>query len=74
MAPADVQRSRGVASAAMFLAALNRPGLHPGYNTSRPRPPLDPALHSAFREAHSPRLRVLKPQNILNVKAGRAVS
>ncbi|MFT0634232.1 hypothetical protein ACMFY5_19315, partial [Pseudomonas sihuiensis] len=27
----------GVASAAMLLAALNCPGLHPGYNTNRPR-------------------------------------
>ena len=64
----------GAASAAMLLAALNRPGLYPGYNTSRPRPLLDPALRSAFREADASHLRIRKPRNLLNVKAGRAVS
>ena len=41
----------GAASAAMLLAALDCPGLHPGYNTSRLSPLLDPSLRSARRRA-----------------------
>jgi hypothetical protein len=61
----------------MLLAALNCPGLHPGYSTSRHQSLLDPDLRSAFRKVDAPHLRiqscVARMQSVAYIESFRVV-